>query len=144
MVYTFNELSLINKASSIEHAMEIIDRLVRSCTAATKMGLGDLRLNQIHLPNLYSIPIYDNYDIGKWLKDDRVNEDIRIRFKEIVTSVPLIQETEQTEIDLYKQSEFKKELDENSHEVWGLGAAYVFDTLSLSLATHTLSGTKPV
>src|SRR5690606_14187299 len=54
----------------------------------------------------------------------------------IVTSFPLINEDEVTAMGLYSRSEFKKDLDGETHQVWGLGAAYIIDTLALSLATH--------
>jgi len=136
MMFTFNELSLHHKAVSVEMAYANIERFVLACIEARRLGLGDLRLNDSHLPHLYTIPVYPGYNIDQWLNDERIDEVLRSQFREIVTSSPLINEDEVTAMELYSRSEFKKDLDGETHQVWGLGAAYIFDTLALSIATH--------
>jgi hypothetical protein len=132
----FNELSLLHKAATIEGALTILEQFAKSCIRANEIGLGDLRLHENYLSNLYNIPIHDNYNVDIWLKDNRVNEDLRNRFKEILTSYPLIHESEIDQSNQYKISEFYKKLDGRRFQVWGLGAAYIFGTFSLSLPTH--------
>lgn len=136
MVYTFNELSLYHEASSLEIAQALLTKLVEACVKAKRLGITDLRLNESHLPSLYNITIFPEYNIGTWLKDERIDDSTRTRFKEIITSTPLIQKSEIEENDFYDRSEFKKDLDGKRHDAFGLGAAYIFDTISLSFATH--------
>lgn len=131
----FNELSL-GKVNSREIACDLLQIFIQSYMRAKEIGFEEIRLHENSIVNLYSIPLYDGYNIDDWLKDKRINEDLRDRFKEIVTSSPLIQENEVTENDLYDRSEFYKDLDKKQYQVWGLGAAYIYDTLSFSLNTH--------
>ncbi len=135
-MYTFNELSLYNKASSIDSARLIIKTFVNSCIKAKNLGLGDLRLCESHVPNFYNITILADYSIGKWLKDNQVNQDLRDKFKEIVTSSPLICSFEINEVNVYSRSEFNKYFENQTHVISGLGVAYIFDTLSISISTH--------
>lgn len=136
MVYVFNELSLISKVSSLGDTCKLLEEFVRSCIRVKDLGFEELRFHEDHLPSLYHIPLHDDYTIGSWLEDKRVDEDLKNRFKEIITSFPVIRDNEISQHEVYVNSEFFAHLEEKEHRVWGLGVAALLDTLSISLATH--------
>lgn len=136
MVYFFNELSLLTKANSVKSAYEILETFVRSNIAASKLGFKELRLHDLFLKDLYNLGLYENFNIGTWIKDNTVSEELKVRFKEILTSAPLIKADENLQWNQQLQSEFKKEFDGLVYDSHGLGSAYIFDSLSLSLDTH--------
>lgn len=135
MVCMFNELSL-EKVKSRDVACEIMETFVRAYLKAKEIGFEEIRLHQDSVPSLFEISICDNYSINAWLLDKRIDEDLRIRFKEIVTNSPLITDDEITHSELYNRSDFFKLLDGVRHTVWGLGASYIHQTLACSLNTH--------
>ncbi|MFI5137865.1 MAG: hypothetical protein ACHQIM_08550 [Sphingobacteriales bacterium] len=135
MVYMFNELSLA-KVSSKELVYDILENFIRTVIRAKEIGFSEIRLHERSLPNLYQIDISHDYNIGLWLNDGRVSRDLRDNFRAILTSTPLIKESETSEIDFYSRSEFYKILDNIKYQVWGLGAAFIYNTLSVSLATN--------
>lgn len=134
MVYMFNELSL-SLANSVKDARNVLDTFVKSSIRAKDYGLTEIRLHE-SLQNVYQLTLFDGYRIDTWLKDANVNSDIQDKFREIVSSTPLITSEEISEIELYERSEFHKVLDEQKFQVFGLGAAHIYGTLVLSLATH--------
>lgn len=133
----FNELSLMHPTVSVEAVQLLLEGFVRSCVRARELGLEDLRLHERSIPNLYYVQLHNDYNIDTWLRDNRVSNDLRNRFREIVTSSPLVKDIETDQHERYHNSEFRKSLDRTTYQVWGLGAAYIFDTLSISFATHT-------
>jgi len=136
MAYILNELSLVQSGISVEEVQALMENFVKSCIRAKELGLEDLRIHEKSLPSIYHIPIHTAYNIDLWLKDNRISNDLRDSFREIVTSSPLVKDQEPDQHELYHNSEFHKNLDGKAHQVWGLGAAYILETLSLSFATH--------
>jgi len=135
MIYMFNELS-VQELDSKEAVIKTLENFVRGIIRAKEYNVTELRLHERSLDNLYRINLYDNYRIDYWLKDSGVSDDIKDRFREIVTSNPLIKEDEMESVGLYNRSEFFKDLNGVITKVYGLGAAYICDTLSVSLYTH--------
>jgi len=131
----FNELSL-KEVNSISDARTILEQFVKSIIFGGELGLTEMRLYEGVIQNLYNIQLFDSYRIDNWLSDKEINSDLQIRFREIFTTYPLITDEEIVDLELYTRSSFTKKLDSSDFQVWGLGAAYVYDTLSISLATH--------
>ena len=134
MVYMFNELSL-SKVNAISDARNVLEAFVKSSIRAKEFGFTEIRLHE-SVKDLYQFNLLDNYRIDTWLKDNEVDYDIRDRFRDIVANPPLLREDEINEKEVYERSEFHKTIDENKHSVFGLGAAHVYGTLAISLATH--------
>lgn len=131
----FNELSL-GKVNSREIVCDILENFIKSIIRAKEIGFMEIRLHEKSLPNLYQIDISQDYNIDLWLNDGRVNSDLRNNFRTILTLTPLIKESETSELDIYSSSEFHKILDNVKYQVWGLGAAFIYNTLSVSLVTN--------
>ncbi|MDQ3108294.1 MAG: hypothetical protein M3R17_00220 [Bacteroidota bacterium] len=136
MVYMFNELSL-SKLSSVSEVRTVLEKFVKCYIEAKSLGFSELRLHEYSLQNLYQLSLHDNYRIDSWLRDKEVNPDLRLRFQEIVSTFPLITQEEIIEKELYDRSDFHKEIENLFHQVFGLGAAYTYGTLAISLATHS-------
>jgi hypothetical protein len=135
MVCMLNELSLA-KVSSREMVYDILENFIKAVIRAKEIGFTEIRLHERSLPNLYQINISQDYNIDLWLNDGRVSSDLRNNFRTILTSTPLIKQSEISEIDIFSRSEFHKILDGVKYQVWGLGAAFIYSTLSISLATN--------
>ncbi|MGN6566594.1 MAG: hypothetical protein ACTHJ0_01510 [Flavipsychrobacter sp.] len=131
-----NELSLVFQVESREEICQILEEFVRANLEAKGMGLDELRIHENTVPSLYNISFNESYTLQHWLSDNRIEQDIRDKFKEIVSTFPLIKETEVRESYLYKNSQFFKQINTDKIEVWGLGAAYIYGTLAFSIATH--------
>jgi hypothetical protein len=135
MVYMFNELSLL-EVSSREAVCTVMKTFVNTHVKAKDAGLDDLKIHERSLPNLYSLNLSADYNIDSWLKDNRVSSDLRDNFLLISTTSPLVTASDIEQDEQYSRSEFFKTLDKKDHQVWGLGATYIYDTISFSLATH--------
>lgn len=135
MDYMFNELSM-QSVDSIQEVRNILLEFVKSSIKASELGLKEMRLFEQSISSLFQINLHSSYNIYKWLADNEVDNDLRIRFKEIITTFPLVKKEEIIESDIYSRSEFFKNINGTDSVVWGLGAAYVFNTLSIGLATH--------
>lgn len=135
MVYMFNELSL-SKVNSISDARNVLETFVKSSIRAKEFGFTEIRLHESSIQNLYQLSLLDGYRIDSWLNDAEVNSDLQDGFRELISTYPLITEDEISEKDIYERSEFHKTLDEKKYQVFGLGAAHVYGTLSVSLTTH--------
>jgi len=132
----FNELSL-KEASSKESARNIIETFIKSTIQASELGFTEIRLHEKTLQNLYQIPLCQDYKIDHWLKDPEINSDLQVKFRDIIANPPLITDAEISENELYQRSEFFKKIDNIDCLVWGLGAAHIYDTLSVSLGTNS-------
>lgn len=130
----FNELSL-SQVNSVADACNVLEIFVKSSIRAKEYGLTEIRLHE-NLQNLYQLPLLDGYRIDNWLNDAKVNSDLQDKFREIVSTTPLITSEEISEIELYERSEFHKILDNKKLQVFGLGAAHVYGTLAASLTTN--------
>lgn len=130
----FNELS-IARLNSIADARSVLAAFVKSSIKAKDYGLTEIRLHE-NLQNLYQLALHDKYRIDNWLNDPDVNSDIQDKFRDIISTTPLITSDEILENDLYERSEFYKVIDDKQFQVFGLGAAHVYGTLAISLSTH--------
>jgi hypothetical protein len=139
----FNELSIAN-VSSKNIVRKILEDFVNSFIKANEMGFTEMRLYENCIQNLYQIHLFQDYNIDRWLSDDEKNEkdeyivsrDLQTRFRDIFTTYPLITIAEIEENEFYNRSEFKKDLDGTIHNVFGLGAAHIYDAFSISLNTN--------
>jgi hypothetical protein len=131
----FNELS-ISPLESVSLARNILEIFVKSSIKAKEYGFTEIRLNEGSLKSLYQLNLFDDYRIDHWLHDKEVNPDLQDSFRDIISTSPLIKIEELSDNELYERSEFFKELDDKSFRVFGLGAAFVYGTLSVSLQTH--------
>ena len=130
----FNELSL-SKVNSISDARNVLETFVKSSIKAKEFGFAEIRLHE-SVKDLYQFNLLENYRIDTWLKDNDVDYDIRDRFRDIVANPPLLKKEEINEKEVYERSEFLKTIDDNKYPVFGLGAAHIYGTLAISLATH--------
>lgn len=130
----FNELSLA-PVNSREEARTILEDFVRASILAEEFGFNEIRLHEM-VQNIYQFTLIEGYRIDTWLQDEVVNVDVKDRFREIISTFPLITETELNEKAVYDTSEFHKELDGQKKQVFGLGAASIYRTLAISLNTH--------
>lgn len=133
MFYIFNELSLTKiQLNSIEEAKKILEEFIKTSIIANEYGFDELRIHEsIH--NLYNLNLLENYRIDTWLNDKDVNNDIKDKFREIITSSPLIKENELDELNIYEWSEFSINFNNIDETVYGLGASHIFKTISFSL-----------
>lgn len=132
MDYMFNELS-VSTLNSREEVRTVMETFVNTQIEAKIAGLDDLRLHENTLPNLYQINLFEEYSIDSWLQDNRVDPDLRDKFRLITTTLPLVKESDIDQRDQYSLSEFFIRLeDDNEHKIWGLGAALIYDTISFS------------
>ena len=135
MIYMLNELS-IQQVNSRQAAFELLENFVKASVRANQAGIAELRLFENSLKNLYQLDIHAEYSIDSWLKDSTIGSDLQDKFREIVTSFPLITEHEVHQNDFYQRSEFYKTLDGYTYQVFGLGAALIYDSIAISFATH--------
>ncbi len=131
----FNELSL-SQVETILDARIVLEAFVKSSIKARELGFTEIRLHENSLANLYQLSLLDGYRIDNWLNDAEVSSDLRLRFKDIIANPPLIKDDEQDLRSVYEWSIFHIILNQVKHQVFGLGAAYVFGTLAISLGTH--------
>lgn len=141
----FNELSYPFKNKfEIENGLR---NFVKTFAAASEMGLTQLRLHKYIGDNLYQLELAPGYLVSTWLSSssaemtasrdlgsgDPANDDLKDRFKEILTSAPLITENEPIEKEENERSSFEISLDGKEYKkAEGLGAAYLLDTIALS------------
>src|ERR1700730_5149364 len=134
MVYMLNEKS-IAKSPSIYTSREVMDKFVKAAVRASVSGLKNIRIHESIGTNLYNIELAENYLIYNWLNDDSVDADLKNRFRQLSVSTPLLTNQELDEFDLFERSEFHLEFDEDRIQVFGIGAAYLYDKLSASFET---------
>jgi len=135
MVYMFNELSL-TQVDSKDSARLILETFVKSTIKAKELGFSEIRLYEKSLQNLYHLRLIDGYRIDNWLVDSEINSDLQDSFREIITSAPLLSHEDIFNKELYERSEFYLTFDNNVHQAYGFGAAFIYSTLAISLATH--------
>jgi len=146
----FNEVSYPFKS---KHEIEVgLKNFVKTFAAASELGLTQLRLHQNIGNNLYRLELAPGYLVSHWLYSssaDRANNDIKERFKEIMTDAPLITGNEPIEKEENERSAFEISLDgKKFKKAEGLGAAYLLDTIALSFLsirfwdTHRINDLK--
>jgi hypothetical protein len=135
MIYMFNELS-VSAVNSREEVCQVMETFINTHIKAKEAGLEDLRIHENSLPNIYQLNLSEDYSIDTWLNDKRVDTDLQDKFLLISTTSPLVKTDDIEKNDENSRSEFFKTLDNSTFQVWGLGASYIYDTISFSLATH--------
>ncbi len=136
MIYILNELS-VKKFDSIYSGKIALEKFIITSIKAKEIGFDELRLHETFGHNLYSFILADDYLIQHWLNDNDVNCDLKDKFRELVTTSPLITNDELKELYLFNRSEFKISLNSLNFEVFGLGAAYLLETLSISFLSNS-------
>ncbi|EOR93033.1 hypothetical protein ADIARSV_3833 [Arcticibacter svalbardensis MN12-7] len=131
----FNELS-VSQVNSVDAVCEVMETFVRTYVVGKDAGLNELRFHDKVIKNIFQFNLHTEYSLDYWLKDNRIKKDLRDQFLEIVTTTPLVKESDVNHADAYSRSEFHIEMEGGKCQVWGLGAAWEFDTISISLATH--------
>ncbi|PTQ93951.1 hypothetical protein C8P68_1078 [Mucilaginibacter yixingensis] len=130
-----NELSLSTQGNRRE-AENSLETFIAAATNAGSHGFTQLRLHEGAIQTLYQIPLAENFNIDHWLKDGNVNSDYKDKFRLLLSSFPLFGDEELEAATELNNSEFKHQLDTDESIAYGLGAAYLFDTLAISLITH--------
>lgn len=136
--FIFNDLST-PFATKFE-AQTGLETFIKTCISIRThdLGLETLRLPMTIGQNLYSLCIAPNYLISQWLHESEIEEDLKNKFREIVTDSPLITEEEPIAKEFNSCSEFKITLENNIKIAEGLGAAYLLETLCLSFLSHKI------
>jgi hypothetical protein len=132
----FNELS-VSQTSSKQEAQQLIEQFVRATVKAKEMGFVQIRMSESLGKNLYNLSLSKNYLVSNWLNDSEINIDLKNRFRLILANPPLLKDDEATEKERFDYSEFWVNFDGKSKKVFGLGVAYLKDTLAVSLQTDT-------
>lgn len=135
--YIFNELStpFTTNKNAAKLGLKIF---VQTCIEVSKLGLTTLRLPEIIGKNLYNLQIAPHYLISQWLQESTVEEDLKNKFREIVTDSPLITDEEPIAQEFSNRSEFRITRENNTKLAVGLGAAYLLETLGLSFSSHSI------
>lgn len=144
----FNELSIPFKDRfKIDDGIKLF---LQTFAAASNLGINQLRLHQKIGENLYSLELAPGYSLSKWLHTKRMynendpgrhiqpDDDSQTRFKEIITSTPLITDDEPIEKEENERSSFEISISGKIQEADGLGAAYLLDTLTISFLSDIL------
>jgi hypothetical protein len=90
----FNELSYPFKDKFRANAG--IELFIRTAAAAARLGLNRLRLHKDIGDNLHHLELAPGYYVSHWLQasGDRSKDDLKERFREIMTGAPLITDNE--------------------------------------------------
>jgi hypothetical protein len=150
----FNDLSYPFKNKYA--ANEGIKTFIKTFAAASHMGINQLRLHKNIGENLYNLELAPGYYVSHWLhtfthtdkqtkeksrsrpgetiEDEALNEDLRNRFKEILTTSPMITDNEPIEKETNERSTFEISIPGKPKliDAEGLGAAFLLDTIALS------------
>ncbi|MCI0471644.1 MAG: hypothetical protein L0Y73_08310, partial [Candidatus Aminicenantes bacterium] len=83
---------------------------------------------------------------GKNVEVQSIDPDLRNRFKEIITSSPLITDNEPVEKEEYERSSFEISLpwEKELKEAHGLGAAFLLDTIALGFLSENFWDTSQI
>lgn len=129
----FNELSYPFKDKY--EANSKIEIFIRTFAAAARLGLNRLRLQKNIGDNLHHLELAPGYYVSQWLQPggDRSKDDLKERFRDIMTGAPLITDNEPIEKEENERSSFEISIPgEEPKEAEGLGAAYLLDSIALS------------
>jgi hypothetical protein len=122
----FNELS-IKEASNKETGRMWMEGLVALFQKASAMGFIELKTTNTFL----TFSLAPSYNLTDWLYDQTVDRDSRLLVKTKVSKSPFIEELlERKDSENHRLYEFKYK----DQRAAGLGAAYLFDSLAVSLA----------
>lgn len=132
----FNELSA-RPVGTVAEAYDVMAHFVQAVRAAQQIGLRQVRIPEELGQNLFSLSLAPDYAIGTWLNDERVDRDLKDRFRLIVTNPPLLTDGEVDALSVFERSIFCLTEPAGTPEAKGFGAAYLSDKLLLSLFTDT-------
>jgi hypothetical protein len=121
----FNELS-VKEATDKDTTLRWMSTLVKIYKKVISLGFKELKTTT----NFANLTIAPNYRFKDWLQDPIIDRDTRLLFLTKVSKSPFI------ETLLAKKSGETQQLHEfkyKKHNAAGLGAAYLFDSLALSL-----------
>jgi len=141
----FNELSA-QPVGTLNDACLMMQHFVKSVVAAKSVGIDRIRIPEELGQNLFSLVLAPDYLVGSWLNDERINRDLRDRFRLIVANPPLLNIGEVEALSMFEQSVFCLTEPAGTPEAKGFGVAYLRNTLLVSFLsdpqwdTHTLSG----
>lgn len=89
-----NELSQIKVHTRLQ-AYGIMENFVLAANEAElTLLLDELRIDEQVGNNLYDLLLMDNYSIGQWIKDNKVDGDLKSKFLSIVSTSPLVNKEE--------------------------------------------------
>jgi len=135
MIYMFNELSL-KKVDSKVAAQSLVAEFINATNHASAHGFTEIRMFEGAIQTFYQIPLWDNYNIDTWLSDNDVNTDLKDKFKILIGTFPLLKDEELTANEEFARSEFHYKYEGTYQQVFGIGAAYIYNTLAVSLQSH--------
>lgn len=124
--YMFNELS-VQQFTSQEVANERMVLFVRVCGALNRIGFRSLRLHENIGENLFNLPLSENYQVSQWVEQHE-DRDVTNGFRALVTSAPLIDESNPSLLERWSSVEYRV----GDDLAYGLGAAHHLDTLAVS------------
>lgn len=131
----FNELSA-QPVATIEDACGTLAHFVNAWSAIQPFGMQRIRLPEDMGNGLYYLKLAPDYSVGSWLNDERVEFNIRERFRQIVANPPLISENEIETLSLFQRSEFCLTEAGGKPVARGFGVAWLSNQLLISLLTH--------
>ncbi len=119
---------------------------IKTFAEACSMGLTQLRVRKDIGDSLYHLELAPGYYVYHWLHShtgeklgptEQVDEngshdDLKDRFRDILTNAPLITDDEPIEKEENERSIFEIIQDGELREAEGLGAAFLLDTIALS------------
>ena len=128
MQITLNEASL-GGVSSEQHARTVRSKLLRTLRSAFAVQGVERGVRTIE--GIDSIELYSGYPLKRWRNDPIVDADERTLFRSISSFLPLIDQSERELVDLFDRYLFFH----NETPVFGLGAAYLTESLAVSCET---------
>ena len=131
--YIFNELSVKDILPTVNDAQKALEQFVKVTARAKFIGFDQIRISESLGKSLYNLKLSENYTVNNWLKDSGVSNELKDKFRLIVTNSPLLKENEELEKDIFEYSEFFVTLNYQKNRVYGLGVAYLKNTLAISL-----------
>jgi len=133
----FNELSLYHKLSNIHAAKTIMIQLIKTCKAARKFGFDRMRVRH----DFEQLILLENYTILEWLNDGGVSR----TYKDLLLSIkryPYIESSNESIENQFISNYYYFHENDNSglkgQEVEGFAVAFLYNTLSISLASHMI------
>lgn len=131
----FNELSL-KKVDSKFTARSLMSEFISAANHASANGFTEIRMFEGVIQTLYQIPLCDDYNIDNWLNDNDINTDLKDKFKILIGTFPLFKNEELIAGEEFARSEFRYEYEGTNWQVFGLGAACIYNTLAISLLSN--------
>lgn len=127
----FNELSA-QPVGTVTEAFVVMELFVKAVGEIQGLGMKRVRIPEELGQNLFSLPLAPVYTIGSWLNDERVNRDLKDRFRLIVANPPLLGIDDFNALILFDHSVFCLAEAGGKPEARGFGASYLSDKFLLS------------